>query len=283
MAAGDRFAVAVTQKLAGNAGYAVVYNANYNKLYADLYAAITGKSLTGYYKGVVNKGESYLITDDETTDWADFVKEMQGDSTTVDFYNVSAACDDYDNLPIRAYSDPGVDEDTNLANAQVTVKATAKTTTYTGEECKPGVEVSLLGKTLTEGTDYAVSYSDNIEVGTATVTVSGRGDFCGTASATFAISKASQPIKAAATSARVRVVSGGKADLAAIYKVSAPGKVTFALKKNVAKLKLTKKGILKVDKKFAPGTYALKVIATAAATKNYNAASKKLTLKLVVS
>ena len=52
--------------------------------------------------------------------------------------------------------------------------------------------VTLDGATLKEGADYTVAYTNNIEPGTATVTVTGAGKYSGTASATFTI-KAGEP------------------------------------------------------------------------------------------
>lgn len=58
---------------------------------------------------------------------------------------------------------------------------------YTGEAVEPGVTVELDGQTLTEGTDYYVSYTDNINKGTATVTVTFMGNYKGTVTKTFEI------------------------------------------------------------------------------------------------
>lgn len=58
---------------------------------------------------------------------------------------------------------------------------------YTGEAVEPGVTVELDGQTLTEGTDYYVSYTDNINKGTATVTVTFMGNYKGTVTETFEI------------------------------------------------------------------------------------------------
>ncbi len=59
--------------------------------------------------------------------------------------------------------------------------------TYTGAEIKPDVVVTSGGTTLTKGTDYTVAYSDNINVGTATVIVSGKGSYSGDKQVTFKI------------------------------------------------------------------------------------------------
>lgn len=58
---------------------------------------------------------------------------------------------------------------------------------YTGEAVEPGVTVELDGQTLTAGTDYYVSYTDNIDKGTATVTVTFMGNYKGTVTETFEI------------------------------------------------------------------------------------------------
>ena len=64
---------------------------------------------------------------------------------------------------------------------------------YTGEAITPSVRVSLAGQELREGIDYEVSYRDNVELGTATVTVTGLGDHVGVATASFDI-KATQEV-----------------------------------------------------------------------------------------
>ncbi|GAB6394313.1 MAG: hypothetical protein MdMp024_0625 [Bacteroidales bacterium] len=58
---------------------------------------------------------------------------------------------------------------------------------YTGDSVKPAVVVRDGGRILTEGTDYAVAYTNNVSTGTATVTVTGRGNYSGSAVKTFLI------------------------------------------------------------------------------------------------
>jgi hypothetical protein len=59
----------------------------------------------------------------------------------------------------------------------------------TGTEVKPTLTVQVDGVTLTEGTDYTVAYTNNVNVGTATVTITAveTSNYTGTASATFNI------------------------------------------------------------------------------------------------
>ena len=63
--------------------------------------------------------------------------------------------------------------------------------TYTGSAIKPTVTITYDGTTLTQGTDYTLSYSNNTNVGTATITITGMGDYEGTTTKTFKIVKRS--------------------------------------------------------------------------------------------
>ena len=60
--------------------------------------------------------------------------------------------------------------------------------TYTGNVISPLPTITYNNKTLKKDTDYTLSYSDNINVGTATITITGKGNFAGTTSKTFSIS-----------------------------------------------------------------------------------------------
>ena len=60
---------------------------------------------------------------------------------------------------------------------------------YTGKELEPAVTIKDGDKTLQKGwnNDYTVSYENNKDIGTATVTITGRGDYTGTKKLTFRI------------------------------------------------------------------------------------------------
>lgn len=60
---------------------------------------------------------------------------------------------------------------------------------YTGEEIKP--EITVAG--YTEGVDYEVSYKNNVNVGTATVVITGKGNYSGTKETTFIILPTDMP------------------------------------------------------------------------------------------
>jgi len=63
--------------------------------------------------------------------------------------------------------------------------------TYTGNAITPTITLTDTltdeGRTLGEGTDYTLAYSDNIDAGTATITATGMGNYIGTQTTTFAI------------------------------------------------------------------------------------------------
>lgn len=58
---------------------------------------------------------------------------------------------------------------------------------YTGKAIKPAITVTNGTQKLVEGTDYTVSYSSNTSVGTAQVTVKGKGYYTGVKKLTFKI------------------------------------------------------------------------------------------------
>lgn len=58
---------------------------------------------------------------------------------------------------------------------------------YTGKEIKPEFTVSYGSTVLTKGVDYTVSYRDNISAGSATVVLTGKGNYTGEKKVTFKI------------------------------------------------------------------------------------------------
>ena len=71
-----------------------------------------------------------------------------------------------------------------------TITLSNNTYTYDGTEKKPSVIISKDSTVLKAGTDYALRYVNNINAGTATVVISGKGSFSGDTSKTFIINKA---------------------------------------------------------------------------------------------
>ena len=65
---------------------------------------------------------------------------------------------------------------------------------YTGKAVTPQPKVTWQGMTLAAGTDYTVSYANNVNAGAAKLTISGKGNFTGTKSASFSIVKADRNV-----------------------------------------------------------------------------------------
>ena len=111
--------------------------------------------------------------------------------------------------------------------------------TYTGKAQKPEVTVTVDGKKL-EAADYTASYANNVNAGTAKVTITGKNDYTGSVEQTFKINK---------------------------------GTVTYSsTNKNIAIVN-SKSGLVRTKK---PGRVQIKI--TVSGNSNYNKASGIVTL-----
>ena len=118
----------------------------------------------------------------------------QGDSTA-DAGDAEAADPDAATLPEGAGDAQGTsDVETitttkDISQGQLTLSFSSLT--YTGSPIQAtGATLTVGGTTLTEGTDYTLSYSDNVKVGTATATATGIGACTGSLKTTFDIAPA---------------------------------------------------------------------------------------------
>lgn len=72
--------------------------------------------------------------------------------------------------------------------------------TYSGRKITPKVTVkNSSGTVLTEGTHYTVSYSNNVNLGVATITIVGKGNYGGTRTKTFVVKPAKNAITSITT------------------------------------------------------------------------------------
>ncbi len=85
-------------------------------------------------------------------------------------------------LVFEPAEEPG--EPIDISQAKVTA---IKDQVYTGKAIKPAVTVKYDGKKLVKGTDYTVAYKNNKKIGTATVTIAGKGDYTGKTTVKFDI------------------------------------------------------------------------------------------------
>ncbi|MDO5425167.1 MAG: hypothetical protein Q4F41_15705 [Eubacteriales bacterium] len=145
---------------------------------------------------------------------------------------------------------------TNLS--QTTVSKIGKKT-YTGKALTPSVTVKDGSTTLKKGTDYTVSYKNNINVGTATITIKGKGNYTGTKTTTFQI--------VAGSASKVTVENASYNSLKLKWKKvsGASGYIIYRADKkggSYKKLATVKKGstVTYTDKKLTTGkTYYYKV------------------------
>ncbi len=85
----------------------------------------------------------------------------------------------------------------DISQATVTLDKTGYT--YDGTAKTPSVTVILAGKSLILNTDYTVTYSNNTNVGTAKVAITGKGDYTGTKFVNFTIVKAAENLDSTIT------------------------------------------------------------------------------------
>lgn len=178
----------------------------------------------------------------------------------------------------------------DISSATVTPEKTSYT--YSGTVFEPAVTVTL-GDAILTAEDYDVAYANNKKPGTATITVTGKGNYGGTATAEFTINKAAQKItKVTPTSktykAKKKTKKLGKNYTFTLKATATPksggGKVTFtkANKAGASKITVAKSGKVTVKKGLKKGNYTVKVKASKAANTYYKAASKTVTVKIVV-
>ena len=123
--------------------------------------------------------------------------------------------------------------------------------TYTGSSIEPSVTVTLNGKTLKLNEDYNLIYSNNVNVGTATITINGIGNYTGSKKINFNI----VPKKLDISSATVNSISSKTYTGASIkpsvtvklnnktLKLNTDYKVSYSNNKNIGTAKILIKGI----------------------------------------
>ncbi len=152
---------------------------------------------------------------------------------------------------------------------------------FTGKAITPDFKVTYKGKTLKKDTDYTVSYANNKYVGTATVTIRGKGSYQGTKKADFAITKAANTLtlRAGGKAFTALALKSGKKTIR-IEALNPKGTVTYtpndAAKK--AGIKVSVSGVVTVPKNCKVGLY--KIAVKAKGTGNYKAGQKMFTVKV---
>ena len=153
---------------------------------------------------------------------------------------------------------------------------------YTGKNITQSITVKYNGKTLKNGTDYTVSYSNNKKIGTATVKIAGKGSYTGTVTKTFKINPAKQEIQKLTAKSKAFFMDWAQKGSATGYEIqyATNSKFTSAKKVTITNNKTDTKTISKLSGK---KKYYVRVrsYTTVKGTKYYGAwsASKSVTTK----
>jgi hypothetical protein len=172
----------------------------------------------------------------------------------------------------------------NISGATV---AALPNKTFNNKAQTPALTVKYGNTTLKDGTDYTVVYSNNKNVGTAKATLTGKGKYAGTKTATFTIVKAANPIKLTAKKPTVKYAALSKANqtvkqATACAVSGAQGKVTWKKASGHASITVAANGNITVKKGLKKGTYKVGVKAAAAGNANYKGLTKSATVTIVV-
>ena len=114
-----------------------------------------------------NKTEKYMFSDYTVED-----QESQGGKVKT-IKHIAAE----DNLKEKNDKDE-YDNDAGIKDISK-LKIKVNNMTYTGKSRKPSIKIKVGGEILKKGKDYTLSYKNNKEIGTATVTIKGKGDYTG--------------------------------------------------------------------------------------------------------
>ena len=156
------------------------------------------------------------------------------------------------------------------------------TKAFTSKNITQSITVKYNGKTLKKGTDYTVSYSNNKNIGTATVKIAGKGSYTGTITKTFKINPAKQEIQKLTAKSKAFFVDWAQKGSATGYEIqyATNSKFTSAKKVTITNNKTDTKTISKLSGK---KKYYVRVrsYTTVKGTKYYGAwsASKCVTTK----
>lgn len=109
---------------------------------------------------------------------------------------------------ISSASQTEEDETISLQDCKISLSKVVYT--YSGKEKKPNVTVYYNSKKLKKNKDFELTYSDNVEIGTASVTITGINNYEGTVTKTFTIFPKTPSSLTAEVSARKIIITWKK-------------------------------------------------------------------------
>ena len=122
------------------------------------------------HDGVLEKGVEYYVVCTNNVDAGTATVTIYGDDTT------------YVGFLTKTFKITGT------AISKAKVSGIDASYAYTGADIKPLPIITYNGATLVEGTDYTLSYDKNVDIGTATLTINGKGGYTGSVKKTYKIS-----------------------------------------------------------------------------------------------
>ena len=156
----------------------------YYRFYADAsatYRIYSDSNDFDTYGYLYDSNQVQLASDDDSNTNGNFLIEKSLSPgyyyVMVRAYNTSNSGDCYVHIDKKVAK--------SISKATVTLSTTSYT--YNGSAKKPSPTVKLDGVKLVKDTDYTVKYSNNVNKGTVKVTITGKGNYSGTKTATFKI------------------------------------------------------------------------------------------------
>lgn len=186
---------------AGNQTYKVLFNGTAgSKTYTDVVvfegtAKVDAKSAAGL---TVTVSGAYTYTGAAIEPGTANITVKDGSKPLTEGTDYTVAYENNTNAGTAKVVITGKGNYTGTANGTFTIApkeltdgmiGTIAAQTYDGSAKTPALTVKDGGKTLTEGTDYTAKYTNNTNAGTATVTITGKGNYKGAASKTFTINQ----------------------------------------------------------------------------------------------
>ena len=151
---------------------------------------VTGLTVDGQPHALVNAGSATNGTVQYRLPggaWSNDIPTAADAGTYTVEYRIAGKDRNYKTLESSAYKVEVTISAIDISDAQVTLEYDS--VNYDTTAKTPAVVVMKNGKQLTQDTDYTVTYADNINVGTATVTITGVGSYTGEITRTFRITK----------------------------------------------------------------------------------------------
>ena len=170
---------------------------------AEVTVTIKGHEETATYDGNPHSVEGYEITDISNElykkDYVGFTGKAKAEGTAAGTYQMNLTEAQFSNTNSNFKQVTFVVEDGSLTINRKSIDDQNRITVtkpedskYNGEEHKnkPTVTDTKTGKTLVEGTDYTLAYSDDVtNAGTVTVTIKGIGNYSGKTTTNYQITK----------------------------------------------------------------------------------------------